>query len=86
MGCLDYCKVFDKISQDYFMDQIVNVSRRILLWDRIITNETSPQIPIFMTNDSADLQAFSRGMPQVPSFCYIFPHDMYGDLEGRPIK
>lgn len=86
MVCLDYGKVFDKISQDYFMDRIVNVSRRILLWDRILTHETSPQTPIFMTNGSADLQAFSRGMPHVPSVPYIFPRDMYGDLEGRPVK
>lgn len=39
-----------------------------------------------MTNDSADVQVVSSGMPQVSSFSYVLPADMYEDLEGNPIK
>lgn len=45
-GLSCYCNVSDKISQDYFVVQIVNVSRRLLLWGGIITIETLPRFQI----------------------------------------
>lgn len=44
------------------------------------------QVPNCMTNDSADVQVVSSGMPKVSGFSYVLSADMYEDLEGNPIK
>lgn len=79
MACVGYHKVFDTISQDYFMDQIVHMSRSIILLGKIIS-----KFPGCLTNESTNLLIVSNGTPQVSTFCCILPGDMAEDLEDRP--
>lgn len=55
---------FDKISQDYFMDQDSKCEQRIILLGRIVTN----QVPICITNENTNLPVASIGMLHVSSF------------------